>query len=113
MGSFASNAFFGTLTDAVSGAARLAKRKDRSPRETATSRHLPAPTSCDEQQRRARLLHAIYRARVVEVAGEEGDLVYPQTFPPDWWVNDRLESLGETWRIHNVDGFRFEVYDLT
>lgn len=86
------------LTYLVAGASRLVKRKTGGrPYRTLGGR------TCDEQQRRTRLLQALYRARVVEVAGDQGELIYSEALPPDWWVNEKLESMGEVWRVQNGD----------
>ena len=31
--------------------------------------------------------------------------------PPDSWLNEQLSHFGENWRVQNVDGFRYEIYD--
>lgn len=31
--------------------------------------------------------------------------------PPDSWLNEQLSQFGENWRVQNVDGFRYEIYD--
>ncbi len=66
----------------------------------------------EERGRRASLLAALYRHHAVETAGEKGDMVYRDTLPPDAWVNAQLARRGEAWRVHNVDGFRCEIYEI-
>ena len=66
----------------------------------------------DEGARRAGVLSELYRHHAVETAGENGELSYSDTLPPDAWVNAQLETRGEGWRVHNVDGFRCEIYEV-
>ena len=66
----------------------------------------------EERGRRASLLAELYRHHAVETAGENGDMVYRNTLPPDAWVNAQLARRGEAWRVHNVDGFRCEIYEI-
>jgi len=65
-----------------------------------------------ETRRRADVLQDLYRHYAVEMSGEEGVSVYRDTLPPDGWINDRLTARSEGWRVQNVDGFRYEIFDL-
>lgn len=65
-----------------------------------------------ESEERVRLLQQLYREHAVETSDPCGDLVYPAAVPPQGWVNDRLSALGQAWRVQNVDGFRYEIFDV-
>ena len=71
-----------------------------------------SPDRSDERGRRSSLLSELYRRHAVEVAGENGEMFYRDTLPPDAWVNSQLARRGEDWRVHNVDGFRCEIYEI-
>ena len=88
------------------------RRSERHSRES--DRDLLAPGSWlgAENERRAKLLHELYRFHAIETSGEGSDLVYRNALPPDAWVNAQLATRGETWRVQNVDGFRCEIYDV-
>ena len=93
------------LTHVFKGVARFTKAK------TDSRRGDPHHQRADDSRRRTQILQQLYRDHAVEVAGLEGELVWRETLPPDNWINDRLASMGERWRVHNVDGFRCEIYD--
>ena len=94
----------------------LARRKSFSQQLRGGSSQLDvlsvSPARSDEQGRRSSLLSELYRRHAVEVAGENGEMVYRDTLPPDAWVNSQLARRGEDWRVHNVDGFRCEIYEI-
>ena len=93
------------LTHFVKGAARFSFT-------SRTTRAAPSPAALDETRRRSHVLQELYRQYSVEAAGEQGVSVYRDTLPPDGWINDNLEVRKERWRVHNVDGFRCEIFDL-
>lgn len=93
------------LTHVFKGVARFTKAKAAPASDT--NGHLRA----DDSRRRTQILQQLYREHAVDIAGLEGDLAYRETLPPDVWINDRLTAMGERWRVHNVDGFRCEIYD--
>lgn len=90
------------LTHVLKGVARFTKAKPASQ----DSNHLRS----DDSRRRTQILQQLYTAHAAELA-ELGDFGRNETLPPDGWINDRLTSMGERWRVHNVDGFRCEIYD--
>jgi hypothetical protein len=65
--------------------------------------------SLNERQRRQLILEQLYKEHtvLVDAASDALDIL-----PPDSWVNSRLLALREAWRVHNVDGFRCEIYDV-
>lgn len=65
-----------------------------------------------ENERRARLLHELYLSYSAEAAEQGGMTTYENSLPPDQWVNTQLARNGETWRVQNVDGFRYEIYEV-
>ncbi len=65
----------------------------------------------DEGRRRTLLLQQLYHDHAIEVTGVDGEMGYCETLPPDAWINGRLAAMGECWRVHNVDGFRCEIYE--
>lgn len=71
-----------------------------------------AAGATDEARRRTKVLQQLYRIFAIEAADASGDISYRETLPPDGWVNEQLSTLGESWRVHNVDGFRCEIYDV-
>lgn len=112
MVSFSSSRIFGASTSAWNGIARFTARSARSWSGHNAPYGPLGAWSKDERLRRTRLIQGFYREHAIEAAGEAGELVYARTSPPDWWVNERLEALGEAWRVHDIDGFRYEVYDF-
>lgn len=97
---------FAALTHFVRGAARFSFAAKRHRRDDAGHK------SVGETRRRADVLQDLYRHYSVEMSGEEGVSVYRDTLPPDGWINDRLTARSEAWRVHNVDGFRYEIFDV-
>lgn len=65
--------------------------------------------SLNERQRRQLILEQLYKEHtvLVDAASDALDIL-----PPDSWVNCRLLALREACRVHNVDGFRYEIYDV-
>ena len=65
--------------------------------------------SLNERQRRQIILEQLYQehAALADATSDSLDFL-----PPDSWVNSRLVSSREAWRVHNVDGFRCEIYDV-
>ena len=65
--------------------------------------------SLNERQSRQLILEQLYteHTALVDTASDALDFL-----PPDAWVNNRLLALREAWRVHNVDGFRCEIYDV-
>lgn len=100
------------LTHIWKGVARFTRKgADPARRQEAPFGFLGGLTA-EEQQRRTRLLQALYREHTVEASDDEGEIFYPTELPPAWWVNERLEARGERWRVTNIDGFRCEAYDI-
>lgn len=91
------------LTHVFKGVARFTKAK---PAQRADIAH----PRTDDSRRRTQILQKLYEDHAVEMA-ELGETGHRETLPPDGWINDRLASMGERWRVHNVDGFRCEIYD--
>lgn len=60
-------------------------------------------------KRRQLILEQLYKEHAVLVDAASDAL---EILPPDPWVNSRLLALREAWRVHNVDGFRCEIYDV-
>lgn len=94
------------FTHVLKGVARFTRAKPVSSRKG-----LAQSFRSDEGHRRTLLMQQLYHDYAVEVAGVDGDLAYRETLPPDAWMNDRLAAMGERWRVHNVDGFRCEIYE--
>lgn len=92
------------LTHVFKGVARFTKAKVASQRDDLDHQ------KADDSRRRTQLLQKLYNDHAAEMS-ELGEFAYRGTLPPDGWVNDRLALLGERWRVHNVDGFRCEIYD--
>ena len=94
------------LTHVVNGAAKLsfsrhvAKRNARDP-----------DGPFEETRRRTTLLQELYRLYAIELPADDGVAFNRDGLPPDGWVNDQLESRNEHWRVHNIDGFRCEIFD--
>lgn len=65
-----------------------------------------------ERSRRAFVLSDLYRLHALQTAGEDEIVSYADTLPPDAWVNAELARRGERFRVHAVDGFRCEIYDV-
>jgi hypothetical protein len=79
----------------------------------ANAPHAPDARSSEAQRQRVLVIQSLYREHAVETGAATGDLLYAQRLPPAWWVNDKLEARGESWRIQNIDGFRCEVFELS
>lgn len=94
------------LTHIVKGAARFSFSRQPA-RKTAGDADGPFA----ETRRRTRLLQELYRLYAVETPADDGATFYRDGLPPDGWVNDQLESRREGWRVHNIDGFRCEIFD--
>lgn len=92
------------LTHVFKGVARFTKAK------TTTQHGDLNHQRSDDSRRRTQILQKLYTDHALERA-ELGEMAYRETLPPDGWINDRLSSMGERWRVHNVDGFRCEIYD--
>ena len=88
------------LTHVFKGVARFTKAK-------AESNH----SGADDSRRRTQILQKLHQDYAAERAELDGEYAYRQTLPPDGWINDRLTTMGERWRVQNVDGFRCEIYD--
>ncbi|HOY76199.1 MAG TPA: hypothetical protein PLN33_00245 [Hyphomonadaceae bacterium] len=93
------------LTHVFKGVARFTKAKVASQRDDLENQ------KADDSRRRTQILQKLYNDHATEMAELGNEFAYRGTLPPDGWVNDRLTSLGERWRVHNVDGFRCEIYD--
>lgn len=63
-----------------------------------------------EPQRRSGLIEALYR-EYASLGPASLDRREFDALPPDAWLNERLDEMGERWRVQNVDGYRYEVYD--
>ncbi len=88
------------LTHVFKGVARFTKAK-------VESNH----SGADDSRRRTQILQKLHQDYAAERAELDGEYAYRQTLPPDGWINDRLTTMGERWRVQNVDGFRCEIYD--
>lgn len=58
------------------------------------------------------MLEHLYRMHAAQDANQDGDITYRNVLPPDAWINQQLSGLGEKWRVHSVDGFRCEIFDV-
>lgn len=54
-------------------------------------------------------LHRIHSNQMRDALASAHDIF---ALPPDRWMNEQLGKLGESWRVQNVDGFRYEIYDI-
>ncbi len=93
------------LTHVFKGVARFTSARFAGPGSNAIH------PKTDDSRRRTQILQKLYSDHAVELAELGGEITYRETLPPDGWINDRLASMGERWRVHNVDGFRCEIYD--
>ena len=93
------------LTHVFKGVARFTKARPES-----RQADLDHPKA-DDSRRRTQILQRLYRDHADEMAGMDSEPAHRQTLPPDGWINDRLTTMGERWRVQNVDGFRCEIYD--
>jgi hypothetical protein len=100
----ASSEFAIALTHFFKGAPRLTAFQRR--RQTTG-----AGTLQSEQQRRMQIVEDLHRMHTIRMrnAMESAHDVF--ALPPDSWLNEQLSQSGETWRVQNVDGFRYEIYD--
>lgn len=93
------------LTHIFRGTPRLtAARKKTSQAKSALAR-----SDCD---RRLQLIEELYRLHTRQMRDALAGAWEIGTLPRDEWLNDQLARLGETWRVQNVDGFRYEIYDV-
>ena len=101
----------------LTGAIRTLMRRaaaNRFGRTRSTSQHVlkRGDWAGAEDERRARLLQHLYRVHAAKDATQDGDIAYRNVLPPDAWINEQLVARGEGWRVHGVDGFRCEIFDL-
>lgn len=103
------------LVAAIAPATRLISRLagQRTQGEVGAREHVGRATRSSEADRRVLLLQRLYREHAIETSGRDGEITYRATLPPQSWMNDRLSALGLNWRVHNVDGFRYEVFDIS
>lgn len=94
------------------GVARLTARYKQRPSSQENPFGPLGGRTTDEQRRRAFLLQDLCRDYWTETTDNEDLLTHTPTPPPDWWLNEKLEVQGQGWRVHSIDGFRYEVYDL-
>lgn len=99
------------LTHVFKGVARFTA-SGAAGQKQARQRPRRAVRPSNEGQRRTRVLEALYREHSADAESTRDDLPDLQTLPPDSWINTKLAALGEPWRVHNVDGFRCEIYDV-
>lgn len=77
------------------------------PRFTVARRRRMPSTASSDDQRRADVIAALHEAYAVSARGEAASL------PTDRWLNEQLAQRGEAWRVHAIDGFRYEIYEPT
>lgn len=100
------------VTHIRKGVARITTRSYQKPASLESSLGPLGGRTKDEQRRRASLLQDLHRDYWIEAEEGAGHLAHSPTSLPEWWVNERLEARGESWRVQSVDGFRYEVYDI-
>ena len=64
-----------------------------------------------EQQRRMAIVEELHRMHSVKMRNALATAHDVFALPPDSWLNEQLDQFGENWRVQNVDGFRYEIYD--
>lgn len=101
------------LTGAIHTLLRIASIGG-SRREQSSSQHIlnRGDWAGAEDERRAGVLQHLYRMHAAEDATPDGDITYRNALPPDAWINEQLAARGERWRVHGVDGFRCEIFDV-
>ena len=64
-----------------------------------------------EQQRRMQIVEELHRMHSIKIGNAMASAQDAFALPPDSWLNEQLSQFGENWRVQNVDGFRYEIYD--
>jgi hypothetical protein len=64
-----------------------------------------------EQQRRLQIVDELRRKHPIKISNAMESAHDVFALPPDSWLNAQLSQSGENWRVQNVDGFRYEIYD--
>ena len=100
------------LTHVFKGVARftISNAAQRNAAQQAPGR---AARRLNEGKRRTRVLEGLYQEHTVCTVGPDSELHSVQTLPPESWINTKLSAMGEPWRVHNVDGFGCEIYDVS
>ena len=101
----ASAEFAIAITHLLKGMPRLTSFKKQPNREVGRS-----SSEVFETQRRLDLIEQLHRV----YSGQPGGPVRSRIaddLPPDAWMNEQLARLSETWRVQNVDGYRYEVFE--
>lgn len=100
----ASSEFAVALTHLFKGTPRLTAFQKQAGRRGGAPLH-------SEQQRRLAIVEQLYRLHSSLMRDSLAAASDVFALPPDSWLNDQLTRLGECWRVQNVDGFRYEIYD--
>ncbi len=64
-----------------------------------------------EHQRRLAIVEQLYRLHENLMRDSTAAASDVFAVPPDNWINEQLARLGEDWRVQNVDGYRYEIYE--
>ncbi|MBX5240955.1 hypothetical protein [Rhizobium sp. NLR22b] len=77
---------------------------------------MPTASAIDEVKRPQR--HYLIGRFTAEYQNENRGKLTPRMeagldLPPAEWINARLEKLDETWRVRNVRGMHFDIYEPT
>jgi hypothetical protein len=92
------------LTHLFKGTPRVAPSRKRALRHTRVVLH-------SEHERRLAIVEQLYRLHDKLAVRSRAAASEAFASPPDSWLNAQLASLGESWRVQSVDGFRYEIYD--
>jgi hypothetical protein len=101
----ASAEFAVALTHFFKGAPRLTAFRT-------TRRANGASSIQSEQQRRMAIVEQLHRLHSNLMRNALANAHDVFALPPDSWLNEQLIKFGETWRVQNVDDFRYEIYDV-
>jgi len=71
-----------------------------------------APARWSQSERRLQIIDELYRIHASLMRDQLAGACDVDALPRDQWLNDQLARLGEAWRVQNVDGFRYEIYDV-
>jgi hypothetical protein len=100
----ASSEFAVGLTHFFKGAPRLTAFRTK-------ARGNAAHSFQSEQQRRMAIVEQLHRLHTTLMRNALASAPDVFALPPDSWLNEQLGKFGEDWRVQNVDGFRYEIYD--
>jgi hypothetical protein len=61
---------------------------------------------------RVAYVNALTRTYIQGHDGISSEMMGGLELPPEIWLNRELAKAGETWRVRNIRGPRFEIYEL-